>query len=222
MRKIFITLVLLFVGYSQAALPVSAETEVERKLRLEAELQSVERQILTQSRLVEDKQVERQSLERDVAIIEGQIKQAQLGIQARSVAIMQLSDQISDKEITLTILEDKLKRQKESLSDLIRKSVLLDDFSLTEVRVLYELAHRDQPTATELARDLALDGGYLSRILRRFEGKGWLVRVPSPADARQSLLKLTDAGHNAFAPLQQKSRDEASRSAARHPHCHPA
>lgn len=84
------------------------------------------------------------------------------------------------------------------------------EFSLTEVRVLYELAHRDQPTATGLARDLALDGGYLSRILRRFEGKGWLMRMPSPADARQSLLRLTDAGHKAFAPLQQKSREEAS------------
>jgi DNA-binding MarR family transcriptional regulator/GNAT superfamily N-acetyltransferase len=87
---------------------------------------------------------------------------------------------------------------------------LASEFSLTEVRVLYELAHRDQPTATELARDLALDGGYLSRILRRFESKKWLARVPSPADARQSLLKLTDAGHAAFAPLQQKSRDEAA------------
>src|SRR6187431_301762 len=84
------------------------------------------------------------------------------------------------------------------------------ELSLTEVRVLYELAHRDQPTATELGRDLALDGGYLSRILRRFETRAWLARTPSPADARQSLLKLTEAGHAAFAPLQQRSRDEAA------------
>jgi len=84
------------------------------------------------------------------------------------------------------------------------------ELTLTDVRVLYELAHRKQPTASELARDLSLDAGYLSRILRRFEGKGWLARAPSPADARQSLLALTDAGHEAFAPLQQKSRDEAA------------
>ena len=82
--------------------------------------------------------------------------------------------------------------------------------SLTDVRVLYELAHRQHPTATELARDLLLDAGYLSRILRRFESNGWLQRTPSPADARHSLLELTDAGHQAFAPLQQKSRDEAA------------
>ncbi len=112
---------------------LQAETETERRARLEAELQNVERQILTQSRLVEDKQLERQSLERDVSIIEGQIKKAQLGIQARSVAIMQLSDQIEEKTITISILDDKLTKQKESLGDLIRKSVLLEDYSLVEV-----------------------------------------------------------------------------------------
>lgn len=81
---------------------------------------------------------------------------------------------------------------------------------LTEVRVLYELAHRDALVATDLARELGLDGGYLSRILKRFETEGWIVRSPSPRDARQSLLTLTEAGHAAFAPLQQKSREEAA------------
>jgi len=89
------------------------------------------------------------------------------------------------------------------------------DLSLTEVRVLYELAHHSmdakQPlTASALAHELGLDMGYLSRILRRFESRSWLKRKPAPHDARQSLLKLTPAGRKAFAPLQQKSRDEAA------------
>jgi DNA-binding MarR family transcriptional regulator/GNAT superfamily N-acetyltransferase len=84
------------------------------------------------------------------------------------------------------------------------------DLSLTEVRVMYELAHRDRAVASELARELGLDGGYLSRILRRFETAGWITRTPSTQDARQNTLGLTPAGHAAFAPLQQRSRDEAA------------
>lgn len=81
--------------------------------------------------------------------------------------------------------------------------------SLADVRVLYELAHRDAPVASEIGKALGMDAGYLSRILRRFDQAGWLARRPHPDDARQSLLALTEAGHAAFAPLQQKSRDEA-------------
>jgi len=83
------------------------------------------------------------------------------------------------------------------------------EMSLTDVRVLYELAHRETAVASEIGKELGLDGGYLSRILRRFEGAGWLTRETHSKDARQSLLRLTEAGHAAFAPLQQKSRDEA-------------
>lgn len=109
------------------------ETEAERRKRLETELQNVERQILTQQRLVEDKQQERQSLERDITIIETEIKKAQLGIQARAVAIEQLTDQIGEKEVVLDILAERLAKQQSSLADLIRRSAILEEYSLVEV-----------------------------------------------------------------------------------------
>jgi DNA-binding MarR family transcriptional regulator/GNAT superfamily N-acetyltransferase len=92
----------------------------------------------------------------------------------------------------------------------VLKRYLDSEFTLTEVRVLYELAHRPPLTARELVRDLELDPGYLSRILRRFEDRGWIARETAPHDARQHLLRLTEAGYATFAPLQQKSRDETA------------
>jgi DNA-binding MarR family transcriptional regulator/N-acetylglutamate synthase-like GNAT family acetyltransferase len=81
-------------------------------------------------------------------------------------------------------------------------------FSLTEARVLYELAHRPDVTATEIGRELGLDSGYLSRILQRFAADGLLRRTPAAHDARQTKLALTDAGRVAFAPLEQASARE--------------
>ena len=86
---------------------------------------------------------------------------------------------------------------------------LLDSpYSLAEVRVLYELAHREGLTARQLIDELDLDAGYLSRVLGSFERNGLLTRTPSASDARRRELRLTAAGRRAFAPLNRRAHDE--------------
>jgi len=79
-------------------------------------------------------------------------------------------------------------------------------YSLTEVRVMYEIAHRRDVTAGELAADLDLDRGYLSRLLKGFETKKLLVRTPSEQDGRRQHLRLTPAGTRVFTPLEERSQ----------------
>lgn len=91
---------------------------------------------------------------------------------------------------------------------LLRDELWRTPFTLTQARVLYELAHHERTTATHLGGELGLDPGYLSRILRGFQKRGLLERQPSPTDRRQVLLSLTEGGQEAFAEMNAASRAE--------------
>ena len=90
----------------------------------------------------------------------------------------------------------------------LQRGYLRRPFSLAEVRVLYELAHRERTTATELGRELELDAGYLSRILATFTRQGMLHRTRSDRDGREQLLSLTRHGLDTFEPLQAAAREQ--------------
>jgi DNA-binding MarR family transcriptional regulator/GNAT superfamily N-acetyltransferase len=92
----------------------------------------------------------------------------------------------------------------------LREGLLKSPFSLAEVRVLYEIAHRQKPSATELCEELGLDPGYLSRILRGLEKRGLVTKSPSQEDGRQSLLGLTSRGRQTFATLDERQNQEVS------------
>jgi len=92
----------------------------------------------------------------------------------------------------------------------LQEGLLQSPFSLTEVRVLYELAHREKGTASDLRRELDLDAGYLSRILRGFEKRGLIEKRPAKDDGRKSLLALTAQGRKGFAALDGRSSNEVA------------
>ncbi|RJF91533.1 GNAT family N-acetyltransferase [Sphingomonas cavernae] len=81
------------------------------------------------------------------------------------------------------------------------------DLTLIEARLFYEILNREAPLASELQEALGLDAGYASRILRRFEAQGWIVRGRG-ADARQRPISPTDAGKLMFGALDDRTRAE--------------
>ena len=91
---------------------------------------------------------------------------------------------------------------------LLDEGLLKSPFSLTEARVLYELAHREGLVASDLVRDLGLDPGYVSRLLKKFEERGLVERAASEVDARRASIAITQAGRDAFAPLNQGSQEQ--------------
>ena len=92
----------------------------------------------------------------------------------------------------------------------LKKGLLDSPLSLAEGRVLYELAQREHMTASELAQEIGLDSGYLSRMLKTFHSRGLIVRTVAEGDGRQILLTLTARGREMFATINERSRDEIS------------
>jgi DNA-binding MarR family transcriptional regulator len=92
----------------------------------------------------------------------------------------------------------------------LHEGLLGSSLSLTEGRVLYELALREPATATALAHELGLDSGYLSRILNGFGKRDLITRRASENDGRQFILALTDQGREMFATIVARSHDEVA------------
>jgi DNA-binding MarR family transcriptional regulator/GNAT superfamily N-acetyltransferase len=92
----------------------------------------------------------------------------------------------------------------------LHEHLLQSEFSLTEVRVLYELAHRAKVMGADLRRDLNLDAGYLSRIVSGFESRGYLTKKRSETDGRADKLSLTTKGRKVFAQLNEASQRETA------------
>lgn len=90
----------------------------------------------------------------------------------------------------------------------LNEKLLGSGFTLPEVRLLYEVANRDGPSAAGVGRELRLDAGYLSRLIERLRKRGLLERRSSPTDRRQSVLRLTRRGQQTFASLDRRSHDE--------------
>lgn len=90
----------------------------------------------------------------------------------------------------------------------LQEHLLQSEYSLTELRILYELASRGDLTSADLRQMLSLDAGYMSRLISGFEKKGLIQKVPSPTDARAALLHLTELGREILVPLEQASREQ--------------
>ncbi|MHA3737243.1 bifunctional helix-turn-helix transcriptional regulator/GNAT family N-acetyltransferase [Pseudomonas sp. Eth.TT006] len=90
----------------------------------------------------------------------------------------------------------------------LQEHLLQSDYSLTELRILYELASQGDLTSTDLRQMLGLDAGYMSRLISGFDKKGLIQKEPSTTDARASQLHITDLGREVLAPLEQASRQE--------------
>ena len=98
----------------------------------------------------------------------------------------------------------------------LHQGLLDSSYSLTEARVIYEMAQHESITASELGAELDLDAGYLSRMLRNFQKQGLIEKEPNPHDQRQRILRLSESGLQVFAMLNTRSQQEIETLLSKH------
>jgi DNA-binding MarR family transcriptional regulator/GNAT superfamily N-acetyltransferase len=118
-----------------------------------------------------------------------------------------MSRQDSDDQISAVRAFNRFYTRKLGVLD---QQLLKSPFSLSEARVLYELANRENVAAKEIGIELGLDPGYLSRIIQNFDESGLITRKPLPSDRRQYRLSLTAKGRQAFAKVDRSSHDDVA------------
>src|SRR5260370_15450819 len=118
-----------------------------------------------------------------------------------------MSRQDSDDQISAVRAFNRFYTRKLGVLD---QQLLKSPFSLSEARVLYELAQRGNVAAKEVGIELGLDPGYLSRIIQKFDEDGLITRRPLPSDRRQFQLDLTARGRHTFARLDTRSHDDVA------------
>ena len=117
------------------------------------------------------------------------------------------TEQVADDQVQAVRAFNRFYTQKLGVLD---QQLLKSPFSLSEARVLYELAHCGEQSAKEIGIALGLDAGYLSRIVQNFDESGLIARKPLPSDRRQVQLSLTAKGRQAFAKLERSSQDDVA------------
>ena len=118
-----------------------------------------------------------------------------------------MSEASSDQQISAVRAFNRFYTRKLGVLD---QQLLKSPYSLSEARVLYELAHRQDLSAKEIGAELGLDAGYLSRIVQNFDEAGLITREPLPSDRRQYRLALTAKGRQAFAKLERSTNDDVA------------
>src|SRR5271155_4373930 len=118
-----------------------------------------------------------------------------------------MSSEVSDDEVLAARAFNRFYTRKLGVLD---QQLLKSPYSLSEARVMYELAHRGELAAKEIGAELGLDPGYLSRIMQKFDEDGLITRTPLPSDRRQYQLSLTAKGRQAFAKLDRSSHDDVA------------